>query len=146
MRKIIISGNLTADATIYTPQNSETRACINFTVAVNERFLDKQGNKNERAYFFTCAYWKEKGKTKLAEYLKKGIYVVVEGVPDIHAYTDKEGKNVSQMKIEVKEIELGQGQKKENQSNDNTNSNTTTPNNNNGGGNSNQDNNDNLPF
>lgn len=141
MRKIIISGNLTADATIYTPQNSETRACINFTVAVNERFMDKQGNKNEKAYFYNCAFWKEKGKTKLSEYLKKGTYVVVEGLPDVHVYTDKEGKAVSQMKIEVREVELGGGQKNNSGNSGNTESTNSNTNNN-----TNKEDSDDLPF
>jgi len=103
MRKIIVMGNLVADATIYTPQ-SGNRVSINFTIAVNERFKDSQGNTTEKAFFMSCAYWKAKESVKVAEYLKKGTHVVIEGIPDVHIYTNREGVAVAQQKIEVKEV------------------------------------------
>jgi single stranded DNA-binding protein len=106
MRKIIIAGHLTNDATVYTPQ-SGNRVAINFGVAVNERFKDQQGNPTSKAFFFSCTYWKEKGKTEISNYLKKGTHVIVVGLPDAQSYKDKDGNIVPQVKVEVKEIEFG---------------------------------------
>lgn len=114
-RNIQIIGHLTGDATIYTPQNNtNNRVCINFNVAVNERFKDKNGNVTDKAYFFSCAYWKDKNSTKIAEHLKKGILVFVEGTPEAHVYQDKQGVHVPQLKVECKEVRLLSG-KKDNQ-------------------------------
>lgn len=111
-RYIQIVGNLTGDATIYVPQNNtNNRVCINFNVAVNERFKDKQGNVTEKAYFFACAYWKDKDSTKIAEYLKKGVLVLLDGLPEAHVYQDKQGTHVPQLKIEVKDVRLLSGKK-----------------------------------
>ncbi len=130
-RHIEIIGNLTNDATVYTPQNGTgNRVCINFNVAVNEKFKDKQGNVTEKAYFFACALWKDKDNTKVADYLKKGILVFVEGLPEAHVYQDKQGTHIPQLKIDVKDVRL-LSMKKDNNGTNNTN---TT------------DGNDDLPF
>jgi single-strand DNA-binding protein len=134
-RKIEIVGYLTGDATVYTPQNNtNNRVCINFHVAVNEKFKDKQGAVTEKAYFFACAYWKPKDSIKIFDYLKKGTLVLVEGQPDCSMYQNKNNENVAQMKIEVKEVLLLSGKK------DGQQGSTTTTNN------SNDDDNGDLPF
>lgn len=112
-RRIEIIGNMTGDATIYTPQNNvNNRVCINFNVAVNEKFKDKNGNVTEKAFFYPCALWRSKDNVKIAEYLKKGVLVLVEGLPEAQIYTDKEGKQIPQLKIEVKDVRLLSGIKK----------------------------------
>ena len=137
-RHIEIIGNLTADATIYSPQNStNNRVCINFNVAVNSRFKDKQGNVTEKAHFFACAYWKDKANTNIANFLKRGVLVFVEGLPEASVYQDKSGNHVPQLKIEASNIVLLSGSKKEEQQ--------QSTNNNNVNNNSNDDNDD-LPF
>lgn len=111
-RHIEIIGYLTADATIYTPQNNvNNRVCINMTVALNEKFKDKSGNVTEKQFFYPCALWRNKDNIKVSEFLKKGTLVFVEGLPDVHIYTNKEGKQIPQLKIEVKDVRLLSGKK-----------------------------------
>lgn len=128
MRKIIASGNLVADATIFTPQNGN-RSSINFTLCVNEKFKNSEGVETKKTFFMSCSYWKDKKSTKIVDYLKKGTHLVVVGLADVHSYVNKDGVTVAQQKIEVKEIELTHSVKKED--------NTTT---------SNDDDNGDLPF
>jgi single-strand DNA-binding protein len=119
MRRIEILGKLVSDATIYIPQNStNNRSCINIIVAVNERFV-KDGNRKDTVHYYNCAIWKD--NTKIADYLKKGTLVFLEGLPIAHVY-EKDGKHIGQIKIEVKNIELLSASKKEGQGNDSNNS------------------------
>jgi single-strand DNA-binding protein len=110
MKKISIIGNVTKDAEIRAFEGG--RSVINFDVAVNERFKDKNGQKQERTSYVRCAMWRE--NTTLAQYITKGTKLYVEGSPDADAYVNKEGKAVGNLKINVREIEfLGSAKKSE---------------------------------
>ncbi len=50
-----IVGRLTRDARISTLDNG--KQVVNFSVAVNERYRNKQGERVELTEFFECAYW-----------------------------------------------------------------------------------------
>lgn len=80
MIKMIIMGNLGQDA-----QVSAEHAVINFTVAVTEKWMDKNNEKQEKTHWVRCAYWR-KDPEKLAKYLTKGTKVLVEGQPSASAY------------------------------------------------------------
>lgn len=75
-QKIIISGNLGRDPEMrYTPAG---KAITNFTIAVNESFTDKNGEKIKRTIWFRVTAW-EKQAEICNQYLKKGSYVIVDG-------------------------------------------------------------------
>ena len=61
------SGRLTADASIY--RLTDGREVTNFTLAMNDRYTTKAGEKKEVRTFIKCAYWVS---PKIVEYLKKG--------------------------------------------------------------------------
>ena len=108
MKKISIIGNVTKDAEVRAFEGG--RSVINFDVAVNERFKDKNGQKQERTSYVRCAMWRE--VTTIAQYITKGTKVYVEGSPDADAYINKEGKAVGNLKINVRELEfLGSAKK-----------------------------------
>lgn len=108
MKKIQIIGNVTKDAEVRAFEGG--RSVINFDVAVNERFKDRNGQKQERTSYIRCAMWRE--VTTIAQYITKGTKVYVEGSPDVEAYTNKEGKAVGSLKINVREMEfLGSAKK-----------------------------------
>ena len=110
MKKISIIGNVTKDAEIRAFEGG--RSVINFDVAVNERYKDKNGQKVEKTSFIRCAMWRE--NTTIAQYITKGTKLYVEGAPDADAYVNKEGKAVGNLKINVREIEfLGSAKKTE---------------------------------
>ncbi len=69
-----IEGNLGKDAVTRTTQNGDV---VNFSVAVNERWIDKKSTKHERTDWFDVEVWG--ASTKFAGALKKGAAVVVEG-------------------------------------------------------------------
>ncbi len=104
MKTISIIGNITNDCEI---RKTNDKSVINFTVAVNEKFLDKQGNKVNNAMFFDCSYWRKDGSSlKVADFLKKGVQVFVSGSPDINLYINKQGQAAGNLRITVDALEL----------------------------------------
>jgi len=85
MKKISIIGNVTKDAEVRAFEGG--RSVINFDVAVNERFKDRNGQKQERTSYIRCAMWRE--VTTIAQYITKGTKLYVEGSLLIQKHTLK---------------------------------------------------------
>ncbi len=105
MNKIQIIGNVGKDATI---KQVNDKKSINFNVAVNEYYKDKDGNKVEQTDWFSCTIWrKPEQSTEIAKYLKAGTKVYVEGKPKADSYTNKEtGEIIASININVRDIEF----------------------------------------
>ena len=101
MIKLQIVGNLGADC-IQKEVNGKN--VINFNVAHTEKFKDAQGNLKERTTWVNCAYWID--RTAVAQYLKKGKQVYVEGTPEAEAYTNKENQPAATIKLRVRDLQL----------------------------------------
>ncbi len=79
VNKVILVGNLGKDPEVrYTPGG---QAVANFTIATNEAWTDKQGQKQERTEWHKIVVW---GKTaeNCGEYLSKGRQVYIQAVHD----------------------------------------------------------------
>ena len=88
VNKVILIGNLGKDPEVrYTPGG---QAVANFTIATNENWTDKQGQKQERTEWHRVVVW---GKTaeNCGEYLSKGRQVYIEGRLQTREWTNKEG-------------------------------------------------------
>ncbi len=105
MNKIQIIGNVGKDATINQVNGKKS---INFNVAVNEYYKDKDGNKVEQTDWYSCTIWrKPEQSTEIAKYLKAGTKVFVEGKPKADHYPDKgTGEIISSINISVRDVEL----------------------------------------
>jgi single-strand DNA-binding protein len=101
MIKLQVIGNLGGDC-IQREVNGKT--VINFNVAHSEKFKDSTGNLKERTIWVKCAYWTD--RTAVAQYLKKGKTVYVEGTPDVESYTNKEGQQTASLKMTVFNLQL----------------------------------------
>jgi single-strand DNA-binding protein len=97
MQKIFIAGKLGQDA--QTKEVGE-RIAINFNVAVNEKRNDKETTR-----WYSCTIWRNKDKASLAQYLKCGVGVIIEGSPDVEAWVSKE-KNEPQARIKITVTDL----------------------------------------
>jgi single-strand DNA-binding protein len=75
------TGRVTANAATRTVK--EDKQVVNFTVAINQRWKTKDGEKKEKTAFVDCAYWRHAG---LAEYLTKGAVVEIQGWMEAQAY------------------------------------------------------------
>ena len=105
MNRYQIIGNLGNDATVRT-LDSGTNA-ISFNVAVTKKWTDKNGEKKESTTWVSCTQWKLKDQsTTVAQYLKKGTRVLVEGEPSARSYTDNSGAAKASLDMRVDNIEL----------------------------------------
>ncbi|TMA17789.1 MAG: single-stranded DNA-binding protein [Deltaproteobacteria bacterium] len=88
VNKVILIGNLGRDPEVrYTPSG---QAVANFTVATNEAWTDKAGQKQERTEWHRIVVW-GKSAENCGEYLSKGRQVYVEGRLQTREWTNKEG-------------------------------------------------------
>jgi single-strand DNA-binding protein len=101
MIKLQIVGNLGADCI---QKEVNGKAVINFNVAHTEKFKDSQGSLKEKTTWVNCAYWTD--RTAVAQYLKKGKLVFVEGTPDVEAYTNKENQPAATLRLRVRDLQL----------------------------------------
>jgi len=89
LNKVMLIGNLGKDPEVrYTPGG---QAVANFTIATNESWNDKQGQKQERTEWHRIVAW---GKTAelCGEYLTKGRQVYIEGKIQTREWNNKEGQ------------------------------------------------------
>jgi single-strand DNA-binding protein len=107
MIKTTAIGHLGNDAIVNSVSN---RNVINFNIAHTEKYKNAEGVDINKTVWIGCSYWSE--KLNIANYLKKGIQVYVEGVPSVKSYTDKNGVVQNQLALRITSIQLlGGGQK-----------------------------------
>lgn len=116
MEQITITGHVGQDAVI---RNTNGRNVISFSVAVNDSYTNGQGQKVEKTNWYDVAIWKEAGQSlRIADYLKKGQQVLVQGKPEARCYQITKGANAGQwvaaVSIQARSTELlGSSQKTE---------------------------------
>ena len=109
--KISVLGNIGQDADI---REVNGRYAINFSIAHNRRWTDNDGTKRESTTWFSCAIWKDsREKTKIAEYLKAGQIVLVEGTPEVRTYKNKDGQTIAALNVNVSEVNFAGSAKRE---------------------------------
>lgn len=104
LNNVTISGNLTADATIRKNLNNPELAFVDFRIAVND-----PRNKNGESYvsFFDCSrVGNAQGMERLANALRKGVKVGVQGRLRQNRWQAKDGSKRSNVNIYVNEIEF----------------------------------------
>jgi single-strand DNA-binding protein len=126
MLKTILTGRLGQDATVKSVSNGFD--AISFTVACTETWVDKSGQKQEQTTWLNCTIWRKTGNTKIAEYLKKGTQVLIEGKPSARAWvsnTDNTAKSVLEIRVDQIEL-LGSPKQQQNNNNNNNQSSSST--------------------
>ena len=102
MIKLQVIGHLGQDATV---NNVNGKTVINFSVAHSEKFKNKEGAEVNKSVWVSCAYWTE--KINVANYLKKGTSVYLEGKPEVKTYLDKNsGNTLPQLTMRVISLQL----------------------------------------
>lgn len=88
INKAILIGRLGNDPELrYTPAGD---AVVNFSIATNRGWKDKEGNQQERTDWHKIVAWRKLAEI-CGEYFKKGNLVYVEGRIETSSYNDKEG-------------------------------------------------------
>jgi single-strand DNA-binding protein len=102
-----ITGRLTKDAKVSTL--SDSRQVVNFSVAINESYKNRKGDKVEQTTFFDCAYWIS---PRVAEWLTKGTVVELTGMVSARAWTGNDGEPRAGLNFNTSNIKLHGGGKK----------------------------------
>lgn len=103
VNKVILVGRLGQNPEVrYTPSGS---AVANFSIATNESWADKSGQKQERVEWHRVVVW-----GKLAElcnqYLQKGRQCYVEGRLQTRQWQDKDGQTKYSTEIQAQTIQF----------------------------------------
>lgn len=124
MNKVIIIGRFTRDPEIKYSTGENATATARFSLAVNRRFKNKEGNYD--ADFINCVAF---GKTAefIEKYFTKGMAIGITGRIQTGSYTNKEGQKVYTTDVVVEETEFIESKNKgtsDNVPNNNANSNS----------------------
>lgn len=124
MNKVIIIGRFTRDPEIKYTTGENATATARFSLAVNRRFKNKEGNYD--ADFINCVAF---GKTAefIEKYFTKGMTIGITGRIQTGSYTNKEGQKVYTTDVVVEETEFVESKNKgtsDNVPNNNANSNS----------------------
>src|SRR5918996_1620898 len=99
---VTLVGNITDDPELrFTPGGA---AVANFTVAVNRRYRNPEGQWEDKLDgFFRCNCWRDMAEN-VAESLQKGTRVVVVGRLQQRSWEDGEGNKRSAFEVQVDEV------------------------------------------
>lgn len=107
MIKMQVIGHLGQDATV---NQVSGKNVINFSVAHSEKYKNAQNVQMEKTTWVSCSYWTD--KTGVAQYLRKGTQVYVEGQPDVKMYENRNREQQANIVCRVFSIQLlGSNQK-----------------------------------
>ena len=96
-----ITGRLTRDAEVRT--TSQEKQVVNFSVATNDNYRNRQGERVEQTTYFDCSYWITPNVAKL---LTKGTLVELSGRVSTRAWTGKDGEPRSGLNFHTSQIKL----------------------------------------
>ncbi|BFM45035.1 hypothetical protein CFS9_36760 [Flavobacterium sp. CFS9] len=102
-----IIGRVTKDAEVRTL--SGNRQVVNFSIATNESYRSKEGERVEQTTYFDCAYWIS---PKVADILTKGTLVELSGRVSARAWKGSDGELHAGLNFNTSQIKLHGGVKK----------------------------------
>jgi len=104
INKVILVGRLGKDPESRSTPNGTSVA--KFTMATDERFTDKSGEKQERTEWHDIEAWDRLAEI-CGQYLRKGSLVYIEGTLRTDTWDDKEtGQKRSRKKIVAREMKM----------------------------------------
>lgn len=109
MNKIFIIGRLCKDAELKVTDSGKEYA--NFSVAVDRRYKNKDGETEKQTDFFDCTAWCKSG-VFVNQYFHKGDGITIEGRMESRKYTDKDGNKRVFWGVTCENVEFPVGGKK----------------------------------
>lgn len=89
LNRVVLAGRLTKDPELrYTPNGN---AVANFTIAINRPYRNQQGE--QEADFINCVAWRNQAEN-LANYMRKGSLIGVDGKVQSRSYDNQEGRRI----------------------------------------------------
>lgn len=103
MLKTILIGNVGKDAEC---KEVNGQHVMEFSIAHNERWKDANGVQKEKTIWVNCAQWTAKPSTKLAEFIKKGDKIYVEGDLAVGTYKTQDQRTAVDIRCKISKIQL----------------------------------------
>lgn len=103
LNKCEFIGNLGRDPEIKTTNGGEEYAV--FSMACNETWKDKDGNKQEDVQWIRCIAWKGLAQV-IKSYVKKGSQIYIEGKHKLNKWTDDNGNEKQSVSYHVRSLLL----------------------------------------
>jgi single-strand DNA-binding protein len=88
---------------------SNSKQVVNFSVAINDSYRNKAGERVEQTTYFDCAYWLS---AKVATILTKGSLVELTGRVSARAWTGNNGEAHAGLNFNTSQIKLHGSSKK----------------------------------
>jgi single-strand DNA-binding protein len=98
---MLIIGRITKDAVV--KQLKDEKKVVEFSIAVNDYYKPKNGEAKHFTLYVNCAYW---FGTAIAERLKKGTLVELNGRAYISAYNDMKVEARASLNFHVNKIQI----------------------------------------
>jgi single-strand DNA-binding protein len=103
VNKIMLLGRSGGDADLkFTPAGTPV---ANFSLAVNESFKTRDGQKADRVEWFRCVCWNKLGEIA-GQYVTRGKLVFVEGRLQTRKYDDRDGNGRTVTEVVVRQLRL----------------------------------------
>jgi len=105
LNQATIIGNLTKDPELRSlPSGVQVTS---FSVATNESYKNKEGQKVENVEYHNCVAFGKPAEL-IAQYMKKGSHILVQGKLQTRSWDDKEtGKKMYRTEINVRDFQFG---------------------------------------
>jgi len=99
---MLVIGRITKDAVVNTLKDE--RQVVNFSIAVNDYYKPKGATEATKfTTYVNCSYWIS---SKIAERLKKGTLVEINGRIFVTAYTDLDGNAKASLNCHANSIKI----------------------------------------
>ena len=108
---MLIIGRITKDATVNKTKND--RQVVNFSIAINDSYKTKDGERRQFTTYVNCSYWINTGVSCL---LLKGALVELSGRINVNAYAGLNGEPRASLNCQVDKIRIHGAVKKSGES------------------------------
>ena len=102
-----IIGRLTRNAEVRNLSNE--KQVVNFSIATNDNYRNKEGERIEQTTYFECAYWIS---PKVADFLTKGTLVELSGRAYTSAWLGKDGEPHAGLNFHTAQIKVHSSRKR----------------------------------
>ena len=103
LNKVMLIGNLTrAPQMSYLPSQTPV---VEFGLAINRKFNDKDGNKKEDVCFVDCKAFGKQAET-LNKYISKGSPIFIEGRLDFSSWANQDGQRRSKHRVIIESFQF----------------------------------------
>ncbi len=107
MNKVILMGRLTRDPDVRYSQGENATAVARFTLAVDRRFVRRDGGEQQTADFIGCVTF-GKNAEFVERYFRQGMRMVLSGRIQTGSYVNRDGQKVYTTDVVAEEVEFAE--------------------------------------